>query len=63
YNLTAQYNVSDSFQVGLRVTNLFNKFPPEDDSFLFYEYPWYNYFMYGGAGIGREAAVEFEYSF
>ncbi len=63
YNFTTQYNVSEDFQVGLRVTNLFNKFPPKDPTFLFYEYPWYNYFMYGGAGIGREAAIELEYSF
>ncbi|WP_223668909.1 TonB-dependent receptor plug domain-containing protein [Kangiella shandongensis] len=63
YNLTANYNWTDSFSTGLRVRNLFDAEPPKDETFQFYDYPWYNHFVYAGAGIGRELYLEMNYTF
>jgi len=63
WNWTAQYAFSDNFGARLRVSNLFDSRPPTDDTFLFFDAPWYNNFAYGGAGIGREAAIELNYTF
>ncbi|AUD78708.1 hypothetical protein CW740_05370 [Kangiella profundi] len=63
YNFTANYNWTEDFSTGLRVRNLFNAKPPKDETFLFYDYPWYNHFVYAGAGIGRELYLEATYTF
>jgi len=63
WNLTAQYNWTDEFMTRLRVVNLFDEDPPYDDTFSAFEEPWYNPYVYPGAGIGRYAALELEYSF
>ena len=63
YNFTANYNWSDDFSTGLRVRNLFNAKPPKDETFQFFDYPWYNHFVYAGAGIGRELYLEATYTF
>lgn len=63
WNLTAAYNWTDAFMSRLRITNLFDEGPPWDDTFKFFHQPWYNYFVYPGAGIGRYAALELEYRF
>ncbi len=63
WNWTGQYNVNDNFAVRARVVNLFDQEPPVDDTHLFFDEPWYNIFVYSGAGIGRQVALEAEYSF
>ena len=63
YNFTANYNWSDSFSTGLRVRNLLDAEPPKDETTLFYDYPWYNHYVYAGAGIGRELYLEASYTF
>ncbi len=63
WNLTASYNWTDQLLSRVRVVNLFDEKPPKDDTMLFFDNPWYNIFVYPGAGIGRYAAVEVEYTF
>jgi outer membrane receptor protein involved in Fe transport len=63
WNLTGSYNFTDKFSGRIRVQNLFDQSPPKDDSFLFYDYPWYNIYVYPGAGIGRELSAELNYRF
>ncbi len=63
FNYSAIYDFAPNFSVALRVTNLFDKEAPRDDTFEFYEYPWYNNFQYGGAGLGRDWSLEASYVF
>jgi outer membrane receptor protein involved in Fe transport len=63
WNWTGQYNWTDQFLTRLRVVNVFDEKPPWDDTMNFFEQPWYNTFMYAGAGVGRYAAIELEYTF
>jgi outer membrane receptor protein involved in Fe transport len=64
YNLTAGYQITDSIDTRIRVQNLFDEGPPRDDSFgNNNEYPWYNYFSYPGAGLGRQASLELNLRF
>jgi outer membrane receptor for ferrienterochelin and colicin len=64
YNLTAGYNITDNISARLRVQNLFDKGPPADDTFgPNNQYPWYNTFVYPGAGIGRQATLEMNLRF
>ena len=63
YNWTASYNFTPDFTARLRIVNVTDEKPPSDDTFLSFDDPWYNYFVYPGAGIGRSAALEFEYTF
>ncbi|MGD2129069.1 MAG: TonB-dependent receptor [Lysobacterales bacterium] len=63
WNWTAAYNWTNDLSTRVRVVNVFDESPPWDDTFQGYEYPWYNYFVYPGAGIGRYAAVELQYTF
>jgi len=63
YNWTARYNWTDSFMTRVRVQNLFDQAPPLDDTLLPLNPPWYNPFAYPGAGIGRYAALELQYTF
>ena len=59
YNLTASYNFTDNISARLRVQNLFDEPPPLDDTASNNnDYPWYNYFVYPGAGLGRQATLE-----
>ncbi|MCO7227087.1 TonB-dependent receptor domain-containing protein [Pleionea sp. CnH1-48] len=63
YNYTASYFFNDDMRLRLRVANLFDSEPPSDSTHYFYQYPWYNIYMYGGAGLGREWSLEAEYRF
>ena len=63
YNWTGTYNWTDQFLTRLRVQNLLDEKPPRDDTHEFFDQPWYNIYVYPGAGIGRYAALELEYSF
>lgn len=64
YNLTAGYRVTDNIDARLRVQNLFDEAPPADDTFgPNNQYPWYNIYVYPGAGIGRQASLELNLRF
>lgn len=63
WNLTAAYNWTDGLMTRVRIVNLFDEEPPWDDTFKFHQQPWYNAYVYPGAGIGRYAALELEYRF
>lgn len=63
FNYSAVYDFTPDLSVALRVTNLLDEEAPTDDTFEYYEYPWYNYFMYGGAGLGRDWSIEAQYRF
>ncbi len=63
WNLTAGYEFTDNIDARIRVQNLFDADPPSDPSVSALYFPWYNYFVYPGAGIGRRAAVELNFRF
>jgi outer membrane receptor protein involved in Fe transport len=63
WNLTASYYWRDDFLTRIRVVNLTDEPPPLDDTHENFYAPWYNTFAYPGAGIGRYAALELQYSF
>ena len=63
YNWTASYYFTPNFLTRIRVVNVADEKPPVDDTFLNFDAPWYNYFVYPGAGIGRTIALEFEFGF
>jgi outer membrane receptor protein involved in Fe transport len=63
WNWTAGYEITDSIDARVRVQNLFDVGPPKDNTYQFYEYPWYNTFVYPGAGLGRQAALELNLRF
>jgi outer membrane receptor protein involved in Fe transport len=63
WNLTAAYNWTDEFMTRIRVVNLTDEPPPVDDTHFNGLSPWYNVYVYPGAGIGRYAALELQYSF
>jgi outer membrane receptor protein involved in Fe transport len=63
WNLTAGYEFTDKITARLRAQNLFDQSPPKDDSFIFYDYPWYNVYVYPGAGIGRQLSAELNIRF
>ncbi len=63
YNWTARYDFNDSLSTRLRIVNVFDEGAPEDDTFLFFDTPWYNPYVYGGSNIGREAYLEVNYTF
>lgn len=64
YNLTANYNFTDSINARLRVQNLFDAGPPRDDTHIANnDYPWYNVYVYPGAGLGRQATLEVNLTF
>jgi outer membrane receptor protein involved in Fe transport len=62
-NLTASYFWTDDILTRIRVINLTDEPPPVDDTHENFNSPWYNIFVYPGAGIGRYAALELEYVF
>jgi len=62
-NYSAVYSFTSDFSLALRVTNLTDKKAPRDNTFRYYDYPWYNNFMYGGAGLGRDWSLEASYVF
>jgi outer membrane receptor protein involved in Fe transport len=47
----------------VRLVNVFDEKPPKDETMDFFDQPWYNIYVYPGAGIGRYAALELEYTF
>jgi outer membrane receptor protein involved in Fe transport len=63
FNWTASYNWTDQWMSRVRVVNVFDEKPPKDDTMDFFDQPWYNIYVYPGAGIGRYAALELEYTF
>jgi outer membrane receptor for ferrienterochelin and colicin len=63
YNLTTTYNWSQDFRTRLTVRNLFDQGAPRDRTIGSTAFPWYNNFVYGGAGLGREVYVEATYVF
>ena len=63
WNLTASYNWTDGFLTRIRVVNLTDEPPPVDDTHELLQWPWYNTSVYPGAGIGRYAALELQYTF
>ena len=63
FNWTAQYDWNNGLVGRIRFVNVFDESPPYDDTFLFYEAPWYNLFAYPGTGLGREVYLEGQWSF
>lgn len=63
WNWTASYAFTDELLARVRVVNVFDEEPPTDDTMQFFDNPWYNIFVYPGAGIGRWAGLEVEYTF
>lgn len=63
WNWTAQYQWTSQLMTRLRVLNVLDEAPPRDDTFFSQDDPWYNAFLFPGAGIGRYAAIEVEYAF
>ncbi len=62
YNLVASYLVTPEITVSARVVNLLDRKPIKDPTYRFYQSPWYNGFIYGGA-TGREVGLEARYRF
>ena len=62
FNWTAYYEYKKDLMFGVRVNNVFDELPV-DDSFSSTQYPWYSHIVYSGAGIGREAVLEVQFSF
>ncbi|AOE49754.1 TonB-dependent receptor plug domain-containing protein [Kangiella sediminilitoris] len=63
YNLTTSYNWSSDFRTRLTIRDLFDNGAPRDRTIGPNAFPWYNNFVYGGAGIGREVYLEATYRF
>ena len=63
WNWTGQYNFTDDLLARLRVINVFNQGPPKDETMLWYEDPWYNYYVYSGSAVGRQVYAEVEWTF
>ena len=63
YNWTASYNVNENLTLAARVINVTNERAPEDDSYRFFQWPWYNTFVYPGSAIGRQYYLEATYQF
>lgn len=63
YNLTTSYNWSSDFRTRLTIRDLFDNGAPRDRTIGPNAFPWYNNFVYGGAGIGREVYLEATYVF
>lgn len=63
FNWTASYNWTDQWLARVRLVNVFDEAPPKDQTMDFNNQPWYNIYSYSGAGIGRYAALELEYTF
>ena len=63
YNLTGVYSFTEDMYTRVMVSNLFDTAPPKDDTMYFYDYPWYNVYIYGGGGLGREISLEVGYNF
>jgi outer membrane receptor protein involved in Fe transport len=57
YNGSAQYKVNDKVRVSLAITNLFDKKPPSDTTWV--SYPYYNTSWYDG--IGRSGFLQVTY--
>ncbi|NVK21524.1 MAG: TonB-dependent receptor [Kangiellaceae bacterium] len=62
YNLTVGYDWSENLQTRLTIRNLFDQGAPRDRTIGPNSFPWYNNFVYGGAGIGREFYINVNYT-
>jgi outer membrane receptor protein involved in Fe transport len=63
WNWTGQYFFTDDLLARIRLINVFNQGPPKDETMLWYEDPWYNYYVYSGAAIGRQVYGEIQWTF
>ncbi|WP_371185940.1 TonB-dependent receptor plug domain-containing protein [Thalassotalea maritima] len=63
WNLTGSYDFTEDLRVTLSVVNLFDAEAPKDSTIGPTAYPWYNVYVYSGAGIGREAFLNLNYRF
>lgn len=63
WNWTGQYHFTDDLLARLRVVNVFDQGPPKDETMEWYESPWYNYYVYSGAAIGRQVYAEVQWTF
>ena len=63
WNLTTSYEFTDNLRGNLLIQNLFDQYPPNDNTQQFFDYPWYNIYLYSGAGIGRFASAELIWRF
>jgi len=46
----------------LRVVNLLDEKPVQDDASDHFHRPWYNNLAYSGAGIGHNGSIQVEYT-
>jgi iron complex outermembrane receptor protein len=63
YNLTASYSVNEQLTLAARIINLTSADAPKDDSHLFFDYPWYNRYVYPASALGRQVYLEATYEF
>ena len=63
WNWTGQYHFTDDLLARLRIVNVFNQGPPKDETYLWYEDPWFNYYSYFNAAIGRQVYAEVQWTF
>ena len=63
WNWTGQWAFTDDFLARVRVINVFNQGPPKDETFEWYQSPWYNYYVYSGAAVGRQLYGEIQWTF
>lgn len=64
YNLNTSYAFNNDKTIArLFVSNLTNEKGPNDGTFGFSEWPWYDYTVYPGLGIGREVGLEISHTF
>lgn len=63
YNLSSMYELNESSNIRLSITNVFDQRPDADSTFAASEWPWYDYTVYSGAGVGREIYMEVSHTF
>lgn len=60
WNTSVNKTITDNLRVGFQVSNLFNKRPPQDDTFNSYPYFWR---AYSAGAIGRQIGVDLTFTF
>jgi len=63
WNWTGQYHFTDDLLARVRVVNVFNQGPPRDETWTGFDNPWFNYYVYSGAAIGRQVYGEVQWTF
>jgi outer membrane receptor protein involved in Fe transport len=63
WNWTGQYSFTDDLLGRIRVLNVFDEGPPKDETFEWFTDPWFNYYVYSGAAIGRQIYAELQLTF